>query len=389
MEHCYNVVWADDDVQSLLEDYNSLFKRNGINIIPFESAKPAIDYIRANYSLIDGIIVDAKFSRAGEAVQEEGRSFPGLSMFMQELNSLRNESSMPYPCWIFTGYGDLLREKYDKDDLSGFEDEIIRKGANYEIIKEWVSSMCDTIALTQSKEFRLRQENAKLFELCTESYLGRSMSQTLFNVLDCESKNEKIIFTSFRDILEEMMDLLVRDGVIDNLTTKTAINERISKLEKAYKNRLPQYVVPSLKLLFVSSPLSHSGTQEKEDVQNGVVPLMYETLLVTLKNIAPWFKSFIDTERMIKASKDVSGEILTPSSDKQVSDRTPIDSIPSEPGVLTVYSWSVRLDNGQYARIEKNMVQRSWKPGTPVKVITTKDANGKQVVKEIVGIGKK
>ena len=48
MEHCYNVVWADDDVQSLLEDYNSLFERNGINIIPFESAKPAIDYIRAN-----------------------------------------------------------------------------------------------------------------------------------------------------------------------------------------------------------------------------------------------------------------------------------------------------------------------------------------------------
>ena len=354
MEHCYNVVWADDDVQSLLEDYNSLFERNGINIIPFESAKPAIDYIRANCNLIDGIIVDAKFSRDGEAVQEEGRSFPGLSMFMQELNSLRNEANMPYPCWIFTGYGDLLRDKYDSDDLSGFEDEIIRKGANFEIIKEWVSSMCEKIALIQSKEFKLRQENSKLFELCTETYLGRSMSQTLLNILDCESKNEQIIFTSFRDVLEEMLNLLVRDGIIDNLTAKTAINERISKLEKAYKDRLPQYVVPSLKLLLVSSPLSHSGTQEKEDVQNGVVPFMYETLLITLKNIVPWFKSFIDTERMIKANKDISGETVTPSSEHQVSDTTPIDSRPSESGVLTVSFWSVRLDNGQYARIDKN-----------------------------------
>ena len=389
MEHCYNVVWADDDVQSLLEDYNSLFERNGINIIPFESAKPAIDYIRANYNLIDGIIVDAKFSRDGEAVKEEGRSFPGLSMFMQELYSLRNEANMPYPCWIFTGYGDLLRDKYDSDDLSGFEDEIIRKGANFEIIKEWVSSMCEKIALTQSKEFKLRQENSKLFELCTETYLGRSMSQTLLNILDCESKNEQIIFTSFRDVLEEMLDLLVRDGIIDNLTAKTAINERISKLEKAYKDRLPQYVVPSLKLLLVSSPLSHSGTQEKEDVQNGVVPFMYETLLITLKNIVPWFKSFIDTERMIKASKDISGETVTPSSEHQVSDTTPIDSRPSESGVLTVSFWSVRLDNGQYARIDKNKSQRSWKPGTPVKVITTKDDKGKLVVKEIIGIGKK
>ena len=213
------------------------------------------------------------------------------------------------------------------------------------------------------------------------------MSQTLLNILDCESKNDQIIFTSFRDVLEEMLDLLVRDGIIDNLTAKTAINERISKLEKANKDRLPQYVVPSLKLLLVSSPLSHPGTPEKEDVQNGVVPFMYETLLITLKNIVPWFKSFIDTERMINASKDISGETVTPSSEHQVSDTTPIDSRPSESGVLTA-SWSVSLGKGRYARIDKNMTQRSWRPGTPVKVITTKDDKGKLVVKEIVGIGK-
>lgn len=382
MEHCYNVVWADDDVHSLLEDYDSLFESKGINIIPFESAKPAIDYIRANDSLIDGIIVDAKFSRDGEAVQEEGKSFPGLSMFMQELNSLRNEANMPYPCWIFTGYGDLLRDKYDSDDLSCFEDEIIRKGANYETIKEWVSSMCEKIALTQSKEFKLRQENSKLFELCTETYLGRSMSQTLLNILDCESKNEQHIFTSFRFVLEEMMDLLVRDSIIDNLTAKTAINDRIDKLENAYKGRLPKYVIPSLKLLYVSSPLNHPDTQETKDLMNGLLPFMYETLLVTLKNIVPWFKSFVDTERMIKASKEMPGE-------KPKVATTPIDSMPSESGVLTVSYWSVRLDNGQYARIEKNKAQRSWKPGTPVRVITTKDNNGKLVVKEIIGIGKK
>lgn len=388
MEHWYNVVWADDNVQSLLEDYNSLFERNGISIIPFESAKPAIDYIRANYGLIDGIIVDAKFSRDGEAVQEEGRSFPGLSMFMQELNSLRNEANMPYPCWIFTGYGDLLRDKYDSDDLSGFEDKIIRKGANYDTIKEWISSICDKIALTQSKEFKLRQENAKLFELCTERYLGRSMSQTLFNILDCERENEQIIFTSFRDVLEEMMDLLVRDDIIDKLTSKTAINERISKLEVAYKSRLPQYVIPSLKLLLVSSPLSHSGTQEKEDIKNGVVPYMYESLLHTLKNIVPWFKSFVDTERMIKASKGVSKETDSILGYKMVADTIPVDSRFSESGVLTVSSWSVRLDNNQYARIDKKMIQRSWKPGTPMKVLTTIDDKGRLMVKEIIGIGK-
>ena len=130
MEHLYNVIWADDNIQALLEDGRSLFERNGIQLIPFTNAQEAIGYLENNARFIDAIIVDAKFSKAGEAFDEEGKSFPGLSLFMRQLSGLRKTYGMPYPCWIYTGFGDLLLDKYDADDLAEFEG-VIDKKSNY------------------------------------------------------------------------------------------------------------------------------------------------------------------------------------------------------------------------------------------------------------------
>ena len=373
MEHYYNIVWADDDIDILLEDMQPLFNRNGINILPFTSAKPAIECIKANHEFIDAIIVDAKFSKDGEAFQEEGKTFPGLSMFMRELSGLRNEFKMPYPCWIFTGYGELLRDKYDKEDLSGFEEEIIRKGANYETLKEWVASICDKIALTSSKEFKLRQENARMFELCTDAYLGRDTAQNLLSILDYKSTKKAVLFNTIRKVLEEIMDLFVKEGLIDNLTPKTSINARIRQIESTYGSSIPQYVIPSMSLLLVSSPLSHSDTHETKDFNECAVPFMYESLLYTLKNLMYWLKPFIDSERERKAAEQSEGE-----------DETIYDDV--QTGDLVVGSWSVKLKSGKTVPVDWNAkTKRSWRPNTPVKVVTATNERDKLIVKEIIG----
>ena len=376
MEHYYNIVWADDDIDILLEDIQPLFTRNGINIIPFTSARPAIECIRANHEFIDAIIVDAKFSKDGEAFQEEGKSFPGLSLFMQELSSLRNEFKMPYPCWIFTGYGELLRDKYDKEDLAGFEDEIIRKGANYETLREWVASICDKIALTSSNEFKIRQENAKLFELCTDSYLGRESAQRLLSILDYKKSNKEEHFNTIRKVLEEILDLFVREGLIDNITDKISIPARIRQIESTYGNTLPQYVIPSMKLLLVSSPISHSDTRETKEFHDGSIPYMYESLLYTLKNLMCWLKPFIDSERVRKANYQ---------SDEDIIDE--YDESDLQVGELKIGSWSVKLKSGKTVPVDWNAkTKKSWVPNTMVKVITSTNERDKLVVKEIVGL---
>ena len=226
MAHLYNVIWADDNIQALLEDGRSLFERNGIQLIPFTNAQEAIDYLENNARFIDAIIVDAKFSKAGEAFDEEGKSFPGLSLFMRQLSGLRKTYGMPYPCWIYTGFGDLLLDKYDADDLAEFEG-VIDKKSNYDARKEWIESMCERIAETKTEAFRVRQENADLFALCTENYLGKDVEKQLLDILTFKEGDEVAPFNKFRDVEEEILDLLAREGVIDNKTQKIAIGDRI------------------------------------------------------------------------------------------------------------------------------------------------------------------
>lgn len=384
MAHLYNVIWADDNIQSLLEDSRSLFERNGIKITPFINAKDAIDYIECNASFIDGIIVDAKFSKSGEAFDEEGKSFPGLSLFMQQLSSLRKTYGMPFPCWIYTGYGDLLLDKYDADDLDGFEG-VIDKKSNFDARKEWVESMCERISETKSEAFRVRQENADLFSLCTEQYLGKDVEKQLLDILLYKDDDETAPFNKFRDIEEEILDLLVKRGIIDNKTQKIAIGDRIGRLDSAYKGKIPQYIIPSLKLLLSSSSLSHAGTLEKGAVNSGQAPYLYATLLMALKTIMAWLKPFVDSfGSSVPKKKDVPLSGL---------DSAPIPKpvpnpnlLGTEVGRLLVKYWQVRLDGNRLAYVDKHMdIPKSYKPGMMVRVRTCTDSNNNLIVKEIIG----
>ena len=379
MAHLYNVIWADDNIQSLLEDSRSLFERNGIKITPFINAKDAIDYIECNASFIDGIIVDAKFSKSGEAFDEEGKSFPGLSLFMQQLSSLRKTYGMPFPCWIYTGYGDLLLDKYDADDLDGFEG-VIDKKSNFDARKEWVESMCERISETKSEAFRVRQENADLFSLCTEQYLGKDVEKQLLDILLYKDDDETAPFNTFRDIEEEILDLLVKRGIIDNKTQKIAIGDRIDRLDSAYKGKIPQYIIPSLKLLLSSSSLSHAGTLEKGAVNSGQAPYLYATLLMALKTIMVWLKPFVDNFKK-------AVPIETGPDDAPKPKREPDPNLMgTEVGRLLVKHWQVKLDGNRYAFVDRQMeIPRSYKPGMKIRVRTSKDSRNILIVTEIIG----
>ena len=401
MDHLYNVIWADDEVDALLQDSESRFQKYGISIIPFHDATSAIEYVKTNSSFVDALIVDGKFpSTEGEAVQEEGRSFPGLSKFMRELSSLRRETGQPLPCWIYTGYGSLLLDKYDEADLDGFEG-VVDKKSDRETTREWLTGMCERIAETKTESFRIRQENPEIFALCSDRYLGKSTERVLLDILSYKKDDETEPFNRFRDILEEVMDLLVKESIIGGSTQKTAINDRIDKLDKAFKGKLPQYIIHSLKLLLSSSALSHSGTTEKKEVEEGRAPYMYETLEMTLKTVLIWLRSFVDNNRTKRERQNVANAELASLEQKEMqpaasapanapSDQTkPFINDPSlegtEVGFLSVKTWSVRVGS-TYAQISRDRIERSWKPGLRIRVRLGKNYKGDNEVVEVIGI---
>lgn len=397
MDLLYNIVWADDNVQTLLQDNRMLFEREGFAIIPFTEAEPAIKYIRENSSFVDAVITDAKFARRqGETFQEEGTSFPGLSEFVKSIDGLRRETGNPLPCWIFTGYGDLLWQKYDKMDLEGFNN-VVDKKADYSTIKTWVKEIQSVVFETKTEAFRIRQENPECFALCTDEYIGKKCEKTMLDILAYKQDEETIPFNRFRDILEEVLDLLVRKGFIGGLTEKISIDTRIRNFSNAKGKKIPKYIIPTMEFLACSSPLSHSDSVEKDEIRAGHAPFMYETLLMSMKTILAWLKPFIDSA--IVSTEVVSSQTGVAQAETNQRQQKAVVSTSSfrdtkiedtEVGILKTKAWWLQVEDGKYVDIGWKLIKgQGCKAGQKLRVRIAKDPKGNDVVTEIVGVEKR
>ncbi len=361
MDHLYEIVWADDAVGILLEDNRGLFERSGIRIHPFTNAGEALDFIRDNSKMVDAVITDAKYSAEGESFREEGYSFPGLSMFMRELSGIRKETGAPLPCWVFTGYGDRLREKYDSFEL-GIFNGIVDKKTSYANLKAWVEEICRVIEETQSPSFRLRRKNPDLFQLCSEAYLGENQSHNLLRILGYEeSPDGPPPFNEIRQVVERTFDMLVSYDVIPADTAHSQITARARALRDMKKTLLlPDFIVDSLILLADSSALSHSV--DPDDVTNidryefdqGRADTLFPLLLCALRTALPWIKGWLDDLRPESTEDD--GKQSPEENDKRAEGQLVQDT-----------RWRIRLSDGRMTEpVAPDQVKKYFHSGQTV-----------------------
>ena len=305
MDHCYNIVWADDEIAILIENNRARFEKKGLNVIPFTNADTAIEYILKHPQFVDGIIVDGKFSTDGSPVDESSPRMPGLSRFMQKLSAMRAETKMPLPCWIFTGFGEQLRSKYDDDLLEPFED-VISKSANYRVIDEWLDAMCDKIRETQNEDFKIRQENADLFAMCTDKYLGEDKATYLMDIIKFDKTHEGVTpFHPIRMLLESTLCLLENRGIIQGTFSPTANGEKARWLrENNFINktsmRMPFFVIDSIAMLAHNSSMSHPENKEvpnnydSHEFYQNRAPYMFPLMFNAIRTVLTWIKHYLD-----------------------------------------------------------------------------------------------
>ncbi len=305
MEHLYRIVWVDDEIDILLVSNRARFERKGFVIIPFTNSNEAIEYILKNPQYVDGIIVDGKFSTDGSPVDESSSRMPGLAKFMQSLSAMRLKTKMPLPCWIFTGYGDQLMQKFDDDALEPFED-VISKSANYEVIEDWLDSMCDKIKETQNEDFRIRQENADLFAMCTDKYLGEDKATYLMDIIKFDRTHEGVTpFHPIRMLLESTLCLLENRGIIQGTFSPTANGEKARWLrENNFINktsmRMPFFVIDSITMLAHNSSMSHPENKEvpnsydSHEFYQNRAPYMFPLMFNAIRTVLTWIKHYLD-----------------------------------------------------------------------------------------------
>lgn len=378
MDHLYEIVWADDAIGILLEDNRGLFERSGIRIHPFTNAGDALSFIRNNPKMVDAVITDAKYSAEGDSFREEGYSFPGLAMFMRELAGLRKETGAALPCWVFTGYGDRLREKYDSFEL-GLFNGVIDKKTSYANLKAWVEDMCRVIEETQSPWSRVRRNNPDLFQLCSDAYIGENQSNNMLRILAYEeSPDGTPPFNEIRQVVERTFDMLVCYSVIPADTAHSQIMARARALRDRKKTLLlPDFIVDSLILLADSSALSHSV--DPDDVTNidryefdhGRADTLFPLLLWALRTALPWIKGWLD---------DFSPESAEEDGKTGNNNR-------AEGQLVQETRWRVRLSDGRMTEpVAPDQVKEYFHNGQKVSADITLVGSGRIVAKSIIKV---
>lgn len=322
----YNILWIDDQHETL-SGTKGRAKRNGINLIPFKSLNGGMSELERNYPFYDGVLLDAKFFE-NEDDEKGTEDTYNVHRAKEQLLQLKKK----FEVFVLTGQAEAYNDKtfkkaFTKVYKKGSDDEIDRLFAD---IKEAASSQEDT---------QTRHSYKRVFDVCTEKYIGEYAGQDILNLLkvDNDSDMEKRLST-IRDVLEDLFSAFQKFRLLplEFINPKVALNESSKFLagkslkngsyfiEKGYKHldetHLPKQIALSIKsILDTTQPGSHRSEIDNH-IRSVRTHFLMKSILFQLLDILVWFKIYVDsnpkTENWEKI--EVTAELETTISDNLV-----------------------------------------------------------------------
>ena len=114
----YNIVWADDEIDAILDEVIVDLKENGFNIVGTAHDGKELEERLSKPELIDAVIVDANFNESIDTVAHD-RDTSGLD-YARGLYMHKLKRSIPF--FLYTGRNDELLKDIYKDKPSFQED---------------------------------------------------------------------------------------------------------------------------------------------------------------------------------------------------------------------------------------------------------------------------
>lgn len=297
----YNILWIDDEHETL-GGTKGRAKRNGINLIPFKSLNGGMSELERNYPFYDGVLLDAKFFE-NEDDQEGTEDTYNVHRAKEQLLQLKKK----FEVFVLTGQAEAYEDKTFKKSFT----KVYKKGSDNEIdrlftdIKEAAANQEDT---------QLRHSYKRVFDVCTEKYIGEYAGQDILNLL--KVKDESNIdnhFNSIRKIIEDLFvafhkfNLLPSEFVRPNLALNQSSiflsgQEQNERTDNAYKQQrhlkethLPPQIAYYLKsILAVTQSGSHRSNIDNH-VRTVRTPFLLKSVFFQLLDVLVWFKMYVDS----------------------------------------------------------------------------------------------
>lgn len=211
----YNILWIDDEHEALAGTKGRA-KRNGIKLIPFKSLTAGMNELEINFHFYDGVLLDAKFFE-NEDDAKGSEDTENIHRAKEQLLQLKKK----FEVFVLTGQA----EAYDDQTFIKAFKRVYKKGSD-----EDVERLFQDIKASASKQedTQVRQMNKRVFDVCTERYIGEMAGQDILGLLKInDESNIDIHFNTIRKIIEDIFVAFNKFGLlpIDFITPNISLNE--------------------------------------------------------------------------------------------------------------------------------------------------------------------
>ncbi len=296
----YEVLWIDDDAEKQDGFLESAYLE-GLNINYYKTSKQGMEELTSKIEHYDAVILDAMVYNESE---DEKAGLTGLLNSIKKINALVHRKKIPY--FIFSGYIDKDEHSSAREMLA---DEIIfikskDNNALFKAIKEEADKHSDT---------QLRHKYQRVFDVCTEKYIGENASRDLLSLLlNLDTGIAENQFNSLRKIVEDIFIAFNKFELLPNefVMPSVAINETSKFLagknhkgelftEKGYQHleetHIPAQISTILwSILTTTQNGSHRSTIDQH-VQSLNTSYLMQSVMYQLFDIIIWFKTYVDS----------------------------------------------------------------------------------------------
>jgi hypothetical protein len=313
----YNILWIDDEHETL-SGTKGRAKRNGINLIPFKSLNGGLSELERNYPFYDGVLLDAKFFEYEDDVKGTEDDF-NVHRAKERLLQIKKK----FEIYILTGQTDVLEDRTFKKAFT----KVYKKGSDKEIdrlfkdIKYSASIQEDT---------QLRQAHKRVFDVCTENYIGEYAGQDILNLLKVNDEtNIDSHFNTIRKIVEDLFTGFSKFRLlpIEFITSGVALNESSKFLagkgsdgslftEKGYQHleltHLPIQIANYLKSILTITQAGSHRSNIDHYVRTVKTTYLFKSVLFQLLDVLVWFKIYVDSnpkkENWVRLEENVDSD---------------------------------------------------------------------------------
>jgi hypothetical protein len=297
----FHVLWIDDEHEGEISALHRTAKDFGVKLFPYKSMNGGCSELEKNYALYDAILLDAKFFE-----NEEDASGSEDTKWVHRTKDRILQLPKKFEFFVLTGQA----KTYASEEFNNAFPLVFEKGKSND-----EDELFNSLVLAASKQVdtQIRHQYQRVFNVCTEKYIGEYAGQDLLTIIKNKEENDiEHHFTTIRKIMEDVFtafnkfQLLPREFVTRNVSLNPSskflsgksqsenTDSRLKKYQHKVETHLPDQIANYFRnILSATQPGAHRSTLD-DFVKKQKTPYLFNSILYQLLDVIVWFKEYVD-----------------------------------------------------------------------------------------------